>query len=125
MRRVQTSSSFASAHVFPGGNISPFHDGEPPAPEDAARHHDSEVYRMAAIRETFEESGILLARTKEGRLLEVDEDEREKVRKLVHGDKIKFEDWLDEKGAKADLGEFFSTPDTASAPSSRQAATKL
>ncbi|KAG2161919.1 hypothetical protein JADG_001658 [Aureobasidium aubasidani] len=103
LRRVQTSSSFASAHVFPGGNISPIHDGEPPAPEDAARHHDSEVYRMAAVRETFEESGILLARTKEGRLLEVDEDEREKVRKLVHGDKIKFEDWLDEKGAKADL----------------------
>lgn len=80
---------------------------------------------MAAVRETFEESGILLARTKEGRLLEVDEDEREKVRKLVHGDKIKFEDWLDEKGAKADLGEFFSTPDTASAPSSRRAATKF
>lgn len=103
LRRVQTSSSFASAHVFPGGNISPFHDGEPTAPENAARHHDSEVYRMAAVRETFEESGILLARTKEGRLLEVDEDEREKVRKLVHGDKIKFEDWLDEKGAKADL----------------------
>jgi len=63
---------------------------------------------MAAVRETFEESGILLARTKEGRLLEVDEDEREKVRKLVHGDKIKFEDWLDEKGAKADLGKFSS-----------------
>lgn len=125
LRRVQTSSSFASAHVFPGGNISPFHDGEPPAPEDTARHHDSEVYRMAAVRETFEESGILLARTKEGRLLEVDEDEREKVRKLVHGDKIKFEDWLDEKGAKADLSKFFSTPDTAPAPSSRQAATKL
>ena len=80
---------------------------------------------MAAVRETFEESGILLARTKEGRLLEVDEDEREKVRKLVHGDKIKFEDWLDEKGAKADLGKLFSTPDTASATSSCQAATKL
>jgi 8-oxo-dGTP pyrophosphatase MutT (NUDIX family) len=59
---------------------------------------------MAAIRETFEESGILLARTKDGRLLEVDEEERVKVRKLVHGDKIKFEDWLEEKSAKADLG---------------------
>ena len=108
LRRVQTSSSFASAHVFPGGNISPFHDGDPPAPEDASRHHDSEVYRMAAVRETFEESGILLARTKVGRLLEVDEEERVKVRKLVHGDKIKFEDWLDEKDAKADLGKIFS-----------------
>jgi 8-oxo-dGTP pyrophosphatase MutT (NUDIX family) len=108
LRRVQTSSSFASAHVFPGGNISPFHDGDPPAPEDASRHHDSEVYRMAAVRETFEESGILLARTKDGRLLEVDEEERVKVRKLVHGDKIKFEDWLEEKDAKADLGKLLS-----------------
>ncbi|KAH0387356.1 hypothetical protein KCU92_g1735, partial [Aureobasidium melanogenum] len=103
LRRVKTSSSFASAHVFPGGNISSFHDGDPPPPEDAARHHDSDVYRMAAVRETFEESGILLARTKDGRLLEVDEEERTKVRKLVHGDKIKFEDWLEEKDAKADL----------------------
>jgi 8-oxo-dGTP pyrophosphatase MutT (NUDIX family) len=104
LRRVQTSSSFASAHVFPGGNISPFHDGEPPASQDAARHNDSHVYRMAAIRETFEESGILLAKTRHGRLLHVDEEEREKVRKLVHADKFKFEDWLEEKGAKADLG---------------------
>lgn len=63
---------------------------------------------MAAVRETFEESGILLARTKDGRLLEVDEEERTKVRKLVHGDKIKFEDWLDEKSAKADLGRSLS-----------------
>jgi 8-oxo-dGTP pyrophosphatase MutT (NUDIX family) len=62
---------------------------------------------MAAVRETFEESGILLARTKDGRLLEVDEEERVKARKLVHGDKIKFEDWLGEKSAKADLGKFF------------------
>ena len=66
---------------------------------------------MAAVRETFEESGILLARTQDGRLLEVDEDERTKVRKLVHGDKIKFEDWLEEKSAKADLGRSLS-PDT-------------
>lgn len=108
LRRVQTSSSFASAHVFPGGNISSFHDGDPPPSEDAARHHDSDIYRMAAVRETFEESGILLARTKDGRLLEVDEEERTKVRKLVHGDKIKFEDWLDEKSAKADLGRSLS-----------------
>jgi 8-oxo-dGTP pyrophosphatase MutT (NUDIX family) len=63
---------------------------------------------MAAVRETFEESGILLARTKDGRLLEVDEEERVKVRKLVHGDKIKFEDWLEEKSAKADLSKCFA-----------------
>ncbi len=31
LRRVKTSTSFASAHVFPGGNLSDFHDGAVPA----------------------------------------------------------------------------------------------
>ncbi|KAI7321929.1 hypothetical protein KC315_g8981, partial [Hortaea werneckii] len=56
LQRVKQSTSFASAHVFPGGNVSTFHDGEPPAPEYPERHEDSEIYRLAAIRETFEES---------------------------------------------------------------------
>ena len=74
LQRVKQSSSFASAHVFPGGNVSTFHDGEMPGPESPDRHVDSDVYRMAAIRETFEESGIILARNSGfGRLIEVPE----------------------------------------------------
>lgn len=92
--------------MFPGGNVSKFHDGEMPLPEDALRHVDNETYRIAAVRETFEESGILLARTADGKLLELNEEEREKARKLVHGNEVSFVKWLDEKGAKADLGEF-------------------
>jgi len=59
---------------------------------------------MAAIRETFEESGILLAKEKStGRLLAVDEAEREKGRKLIHDAKISFPQWLEEKGGVPDI----------------------
>ncbi|PNS20953.1 hypothetical protein CAC42_2884 [Sphaceloma murrayae] len=103
LRRVRTSSSFPSAHVFPGGNVSPFHDGELPPPEDAARHQDSETYRLAAIRETFEESGILLAKNNGfGRLIEVDDAAREEGRHLVHSNKVDFRKWLAGKGGRAD-----------------------
>lgn len=95
--------------MFPGGNVSKFHDGEMPPPEDALRHIDNETYRLAAVRETFEESGILLARTADGKLLELTEKETEKARKSVHGNEVSFVKWLDGKGAKADLGEFKNT----------------
>ncbi|KAJ6171828.1 hypothetical protein N7470_000895 [Penicillium chermesinum] len=78
LHRVQTSSSFASAHVFPGGNLSK-QDGPCPPPEDFKHHDDAPPYRRAAIRELFEESGILLAKnSKSGELLFVDEAAREK-----------------------------------------------
>ncbi|EON67280.1 hypothetical protein W97_06533 [Coniosporium apollinis CBS 100218] len=102
LHRVQTSSSFPSAHVFPGGNVSAFHDGAAPEPSDPARHQDSETYRLAAIRETFEESGILLARDDSGKLLEVGSAEREEARRRIHNGKVKFTDWLVEKRARSD-----------------------
>lgn len=106
LQRVKQSSSFASAHVFPGGNVCTFHDGEVPGPESPDRHVDSDVYRMAAIRETFEESGIILARNSGfGRLIEVPEAEREEGRRQVHSNKVKFESWLAGKGGKADIGK--------------------
>lgn len=106
LQRVKQSSSFASAHVFPGGNVSTYHDGEMPAEDSLERHVDSDVYRLAAIRETFEESGILLARNNGfGRLIEVPEGERDEGRKLVHSDQIPFRQWLAKKGGRADTGE--------------------
>lgn len=50
LHRVKTSSAFPSAHVFPGGNLSDYHDvdvggaGLPP-PGNPARHEDSLAYR--------------------------------------------------------------------------------
>ena len=105
LRRVQTSSAFPSAHVFPGGNLSAQHDGPIPELDASTRHQDGEVYRLGAIRETFEESGILLARNNGfGRLIEVDDDEREEGRKAVHRGELDFPAWLARKGGRADVG---------------------
>lgn len=105
LHRVKSSTSFASAHVFPGGNCHAFHDGSIPGPLDAARHVDGDVYRLAAIRETFEESGILLARDGRGALLSLPADVREAGRKAVHSNSITFPAWLASHGG---------VPDTAS-----------
>ncbi|KAI0598981.1 hypothetical protein F4775DRAFT_552393 [Biscogniauxia sp. FL1348] len=104
LHRVSTSSAFPSAHVFPGGNLSDFHDGVVPPPGDPRRHEDSLPYRLCAIRETFEESGILLARKggRDGPLLELPEEERERARKAIYANEVNFVEWLRSVGGVAD-----------------------
>jgi 8-oxo-dGTP pyrophosphatase MutT (NUDIX family) len=107
LRRVKTSSSFASAHVFPGGNLSDFHDGAVPPPGNPKRHEDSLTYRLGAIRETFEESGILLARDasrNDGSLLNLPAAERDGARKRIYNNEIKFGEWLESVGGIPDTG---------------------
>lgn len=109
LHRVQTSSSFASAHVFPGGNLSD-QDGPCPPPEDYARHYDSPAYRRGALRELFEESGILLAKDKaSGKMIALDEETREKGRRLIHQNQTTFDQWLKQERvtAEPDIGELF------------------
>ncbi|KAH6608884.1 nudix domain-containing [Trichoderma cornu-damae] len=102
LHRVKTSTSFASAHVFPGGNLDAFHDGDIPAPDAQDRHLDGPAYRLGAIRECFEETGILLAR-KDGRFVELPRQERDEAREKIHESQIAFADWLKSIGAEADL----------------------
>ncbi|KAI9790761.1 MAG: hypothetical protein M1835_000789 [Candelina submexicana] len=100
-----TSTSFPSAHVFPGGNLSPEQDGQIPEVDDPLRHEDGPAYRLGAIRECFEESGILLARRKESAahtLLKVEADVREEGRKAVHCNSIRLLEWLEQLGGVAD-----------------------
>ncbi|OQO14236.1 hypothetical protein B0A48_01112 [Cryoendolithus antarcticus] len=103
LQRVKASSSFASAHVFPGGNLSAYHEREVPIVGSKERHVDGKAYRETAVRETFEESGILLAKGKDGRLLELSEEEMVKGRREVHGNKVRFGEWLETRGGSADL----------------------
>ena len=106
LHRVKTSTSFASAHVFPGGNLSK-QDGLCPPPEDLSRHNDGPWYRHAAIRELFEESGILLAKDhNSGKMLAVSEEQREAGRRAIHQHTITFTDWLKEQNPAAvpDIG---------------------
>ncbi|PWY91158.1 NUDIX family hydrolase [Aspergillus heteromorphus CBS 117.55] len=101
LHRVKTSTSFASAHVFPGGNLSG-QDGPCPPPEDLARHDDGPWYRNAAIRELFEESGILLAKDRSsGKMLAIPEEQREAGRREIHQHKITFAEWLRERSSAA------------------------
>ncbi|PYI01965.1 hypothetical protein BO78DRAFT_377953 [Aspergillus sclerotiicarbonarius CBS 121057] len=101
LHRVKTSTSFASAHVFPGGNLSK-QDGPCPPPEDLSRHNDGPWYRHAAIRELFEESGFLLVKDRDsGKMLAVPEEQREAGRRAIHQHKITFTDWLKEQNPAA------------------------
>lgn len=76
-------------------------------------HEDGPAYRLAAIRETFEESGILLARrlgqAKDQGLLQVPDDVRDAGRKLVHGSQVKFTEWLKGVGGEPDVGKSHCT----------------
>ncbi|APA09289.1 hypothetical protein SS1G_12072 [Sclerotinia sclerotiorum 1980 UF-70] len=114
LHRIRTSSAFPSAHVFPGGNLDPYHESPIPPPSSPSRHRDSEVYRIGAIRECFEECGILLARASQDNeaqrndkepddlLLEIPSSEREKARKEIHSKNTKFTSWVQEIGGEID-----------------------
>jgi len=104
LHRVKTSSSFASAHVFPGGNLDEFHDGDIPGVDSPERHRDGLAYRIGAIRETFEETGILLAKRKDGsgELVNLENVDREAARRRIHANEVKFTDWVNSVGGIPD-----------------------
>lgn len=91
--------------------MDPYHDGEIPAVDASDRHQDGPSYRIGAIRETFEETGILLAKRKDGsgELLSLEAAERDAARKRIHGNEVKFTDWLDSVGGVADTGTLWIT----------------
>ncbi|POR33171.1 Nucleoside diphosphate-linked moiety X motif 19, mitochondrial [Tolypocladium paradoxum] len=101
LHRVESSSTFASAHVFPGGNLDPFHDGEVPAPDAPARHQDGPAYRLGAVRECFEETGILLAR-RGGALMDLPVEQRDEMRKKIHANEVSFGAWVRSLGGVPD-----------------------
>ena len=107
LKRVTSATSFASAHAFPGGHLDS-QDGELPPIPDARRHEDSRAYRIAAIRETFEESGILLAIRKDEPedLLVLSDQDREQGRRAVHQNEVVFQAWVDQQGGTVDIGMY-------------------
>jgi len=64
---------------------------------------------MGAIRECFEESGILLAKQSQNLelLLEVNDEERDGARHEIHKNKVKFQEWVQKKGGVPDVGKVF------------------
>lgn len=84
--------------------MSKTHDGAIPDVDSPGRHQDGPAYRLAAIRETFEECGILLAKSKAtGKLFtDISDSEREQGRRAVHSGKTTFTDLLSQWGAVPD-----------------------
>jgi hypothetical protein len=91
--------------VFPGGNLSLEQDGEIPAIDNNARHQDADVYRIGAMRECFEECGIILAKEASGskQLIEVNELERGAARRRIHENTLRFTDFIADNNGKLDL----------------------
>jgi hypothetical protein len=102
LHRLQKSSAFPSAHVFPGGNLEPS-DGHIPA-SGKERHMDNTTYRTGGIRELFEESGVLLAKENgSDSLLQVSDADRIAGRKAVHSHQLSFSQWLQKQSSTAKL----------------------
>lgn len=108
IHRVQTSSSFPSAHVFPGGNVDQ-QDGAVPD-TGIARHKDSLPYRCAALREVFEESGILLAKVHDSEEpLNISSKDMTRGRQLVHQKEVRFKTWLHHRRKSIQKGRTSAT----------------
>ena len=96
--------------MFPGGKVDQRQDGRLVGRvQDNLK--DCAEYRRCAIRELFEETGILLAKLKDSEqkeLIEIEEEVREEGRKILRLDRMRFQEWIHnrvhENGA-LDLGE--------------------
>jgi hypothetical protein len=67
------------------------------------------VYRMGAIRECFEESGILLAKQSQNPdlLLDVNDEDRDRGRHVVHENTVRFQEWVQKRGGFPDVGRAY------------------
>src|SRR5262245_31315466 len=99
LRRTASAAFAAGMYVFPGGRVDhvdgaaelePYCDGLDDATASArlGLEHGGLAYWVAAVRECFEEAGVLLARRRDGGPLVVDEADR----KAVHAGELSMEE---------------------------------
>ncbi|KAL1762077.1 NUDIX hydrolase domain-like protein [Schizophyllum commune] len=96
VQRNPKTRSFAGVHVFPGGNLDPAQDGNSLA--------------MTAIREAFEESGLLLATPSTSTPLCPPYNSTfpppstlEAARRAIHAQRTNFSEFLAKEGLRADV----------------------
>ncbi len=65
-------------------------------------------HRLAAIREVFEETGILLARKAQNQdeYLKLPARQREEARMAVYNNEVRFVDWVNSVGGIVDIGTY-------------------
>lgn len=121
LRRHARSGFAATAWVFPGGTVDPadlrlppaYWDGLDPAAAAPVVGRDPEVTLglfVAAVRETFEEAGLLLARHADGRAVDLHDPEVVRLRRTLAERPrqtevaVAFDAWVVETGLVLDLG---------------------
>jgi 8-oxo-dGTP pyrophosphatase MutT (NUDIX family) len=107
VRRHEQTTFMGGAFVFPGGRVDPS-DGSAGGREPAAgpcpdsSRSAAAVYRAAALRELFEEAGVLLARDRSGRFVTTtDPRQRERLERAgreVHGGLVTMRDVVQREG---------------------------
>lgn len=103
IKRARTLSFMAGFHAFPGGQKDP-EDAEIPILNEAG--HEDVVMRVAAIREIFEEAGVLLARGAE----RLSAERRAELRHELCADKITFKELLARENLTLDAGLLTEAP---------------
>jgi glyoxylase-like metal-dependent hydrolase (beta-lactamase superfamily II)/8-oxo-dGTP pyrophosphatase MutT (NUDIX family) len=111
VRRNERLRAFGGFHAFPGGKVAPTDGGLLPDVPRGARI-------AAAVRETFEETGVLLARRADSSFPSTS-PELDELRRALAGDHLTFVDVLTRLGATVPAGDLgpvgdFVTPPFAS-----------
>jgi 8-oxo-dGTP pyrophosphatase MutT (NUDIX family) len=97
VRRHEQTAFMAGAFVFPGGRVDPAdawseHAGAVPSQADNPVLAAPVAYRAAALRELFEEAGVLLARDRSGGFVTVADPVRrerlDQARREVHAGRV-------------------------------------
>jgi glyoxylase-like metal-dependent hydrolase (beta-lactamase superfamily II)/8-oxo-dGTP pyrophosphatase MutT (NUDIX family) len=103
VKRAKTLAFMANYHAFPGGQRDA-EDSETPILNDEGV--DDVVMRVAAIREIFEETGVLIARGVEN----LPAERRAALRNELHLNRISFKDLLEREGLILDAKLLTETP---------------
>jgi len=110
LRRTRESGFVPGAFVFPGGRVDDA-DGDPRLLERAAgldgRTEPPTAFWVAAVREAFEEAGVLLARDAEGRTVpDAGRDARVAAwREALLAERTSLCDVVHEEGLRLDFGD--------------------
>ncbi|TFK22791.1 hypothetical protein FA15DRAFT_671124 [Coprinopsis marcescibilis] len=88
VQRNPKATAFGGFHVFPGGNYD----------------QQDRTLAITAIRETFEESGLLLASSTDASKSVASEQSLDEARHVIHQQRKTFDSFLTEHNLKADTG---------------------
>jgi glyoxylase-like metal-dependent hydrolase (beta-lactamase superfamily II)/8-oxo-dGTP pyrophosphatase MutT (NUDIX family) len=103
VKRARTLRFMAHYHAFPGGQRD---EGDADVPILNDQNLPDTVMRVAAIRELFEETGVLIARGAQ----RLSAERRAELRQEFIADQITFKDLLEREGLRLDAGLLVEAP---------------